>query len=358
MKVICNKLNISTLIHSRQIAAVVVFILWTVMNVTSCKTPYANATQNKDYSFTVMQFNIWQEGTMAENGFQGIVDEIVFYKPDLIALVEVRNYKGVDFFKKVCDTLAARGLTYYYRTANDNGWISKYPILSYLSYDAPLFMHKVIVEINGCMIAAYSAHLDYKHYAAYLPRGYDGSGNNKLPAPIIDINRVLEEDAKSTRPLAIKAFVKEAQKDIQNNRHVVLAGDFNEASHLDWTERTKHLYNKNGAVIPWRSSTVLYQNGYKDSYRILFPNEKKYPGFTWVVAKPWLKDVDERDRIDFIYYYDDLKLKPIKSYLVGPLNSYVGRIQQRDGGKDKIRPPQSNWPSDHRALITHFVCSK
>ena len=37
---------------------------------------------------------------------------------------------------------------------------------------------------------------------------------------------------------------------------VIVAGDFNECSHLDWTEATKDLCGHNGVVMPWKNSQV------------------------------------------------------------------------------------------------------
>ncbi|WP_447641101.1 MULTISPECIES: endonuclease/exonuclease/phosphatase family protein [Chitinophagaceae] len=307
--------------------------------------------------FTVMQFNIWQEGTQVENGFSGIVGAIVQYHPDFVSLVEVRNYKGVDFFKRLRDSLYAKGLTYYANTSNDNGMLSKYPIDEFTQDGELPSMHKIVVKIGKVQLAIYSSHLDYTHYAEYLPRGYDGSGNGKLPTgPETDVQKILAEDAGSTRPQAIATFIEDAKKESAKGRAVILAGDFNEASHLDWTEKVKHLYDHNGAVVPWPSSRILYANNFKDSYRVIYPDELAYPGFTWVVANPWIKDADERDRIDFIYYLDNGKIRPVRSILIGPDYSYVGTQLIKENGKDEVSITNSVWPSDHRALLTTFIC--
>lgn len=42
--------------------------------------------------FTILQWNIWQEGTMVKGGYDAIVEEIVRLKPDFVTLSEVRNY--------------------------------------------------------------------------------------------------------------------------------------------------------------------------------------------------------------------------------------------------------------------------
>ena len=46
----------------------------------------------KTETFKVLQFNIWQEGTVVENGFDAVADEIVRSDADFVTLSEVRNY--------------------------------------------------------------------------------------------------------------------------------------------------------------------------------------------------------------------------------------------------------------------------
>ena len=41
--------------------------------------------------FTVLQWNIWQEGTKVPGGYDAIVNEIARLKPDFVTFSEVRN---------------------------------------------------------------------------------------------------------------------------------------------------------------------------------------------------------------------------------------------------------------------------
>lgn len=308
-----------------------------------------NKGRDKEFEFSVLQFNVWLQGTKVPNGLDRVAGEILRYKPDFVTFSE----DSPDFLKRLCQALAQKDAIYYYNENGGSGLISKHTVLEYSAPKALRSMNKLVVNIEGQEIVVYSAHLDYTHYAEYLPRGYDGSGNKKI-TPVTDIQLILEEDAKSTRPQAIAEFIEGVAKEIDQKRIIILAGDFNEASHLDWTEGTKDLYDRNGVVVPWPTSTKLYANNFKDSYRVIHPNELTHPGFTWVVASPWIKDADERDRIDFIYYYDNGNIKPLSSSLIGPSKAFVGNTLVKDPGQDPILLPQSVWPSDHRALISKF----
>ena len=46
---------------------------------------------------TVLQWNVWQEGTSVKGGYEAIVNEIVRLKPDFVTLSEVRNYNHSNF---------------------------------------------------------------------------------------------------------------------------------------------------------------------------------------------------------------------------------------------------------------------
>ena len=69
--------------------------LWLVL--TGC-------TQEKK-EFTVLQWNIWQEGTMVPGGYEAIVDEIIRLRPDFVTLSEVRNYNNTNFTARLTRSL-------------------------------------------------------------------------------------------------------------------------------------------------------------------------------------------------------------------------------------------------------------
>lgn len=51
-----------------------------------------------------------------------------------------------------------------------------------------------------------------------------------------------------------------------------MTGDFNEPSFLDWTEKqVKHKMAP--FIVPWPTSKLLYDAGFRDSYRVKYPDE-------------------------------------------------------------------------------------
>ncbi len=312
------------------------------------------STLTQATTFTVLQFNIWQAGAKVTDGFDKIVSTILQLKPDLIALSEVSNHDGVNFMNKLQHHLEEKGVNYYTDSSDNVGILSRYPIHIFKNYSNDFV--KAVIDIHGIPLAFYSLHIDYTQYAEYLPRGYDVTTYQKSKeGSIIDSKKVLTINDRSKRDEQVKAFLKAASADRREGRQVIVAGDFNEASFLDWTEKTKHLWEHNGAVIPWTCSKMLYNNGFKDSYRVVYPNVRKHPGFTWVVNTPWI-DADERDRIDFIYYYaKSHKIHPIHSAIVGPQKIYINKTKTvSNQSEDLIVIPQKDWVSDHRAVLTTF----
>lgn len=104
-----------------------------------------------------------------------------------------------------------------------------------------------------------------------------------------------------------------------------------------------------------------------EDYRLFYyPDPVAYPGFTFPAGNKlaeeakleklaWAPDVDERDRIDFIYYYptyETLSLK--KSILVGPSETVIRGKIEKNNFKDRFFTPKSIWPTDHKGNLATF----
>lgn len=190
-------------------------------------------------------------------------------------------------------------------------------------------------KIKGHKIAVYTAHLDYLNDAYYNVRGYDGSTWEEIPVPQT-VLEVLKVNDASLRDDAIKEFIAAARKDIAEGTIVILGGDFNEPSHLDWIRDTKDLYDHNGLIIPWTVPLMLDNNGFIDTYRTLYPDVLNYPGFTFPADNPlvpvekltWTPKSDERDRIDYVFYYPYPAIELKDAVIFGPQGSIVKANEQ------------------------------
>jgi len=108
-----------------------------------------------------------------------------------------------------------------------------------------------------------------------------------------------------------------------NHRLMVIAGDFNEPSHLDWTEAAR--WRHCNQTRNWPLSETLANMGFTDAYRAQHPDPVRSPGFTWATETHWHAckfqngprfwrlgchtetryywfDQEPQDRIDFIYF--------------------------------------------------------
>lgn len=339
---------------------------WFCFFVISFFSSNAGYARQKPKELKVLQFNIWQEGTVVPGGFDAIVSEIIRSDADLIALSEMRNYDGKSFAKKLVQALAKKGKTFYSQQSQDSGILSRYPIRSQKALFPVKNDHgsitKALIDINGITVAFYSAHLDYLHCSIYLPRGYDSSSWKKLPAPVTDTAVIAADNRKSKRDEAIDIFIDDAKKEIQKERLVIIGGDFNEASHLDWTKATEHLYDHHGVVMPWRNTLELEKAGFIDAYRKIYPSAVTHPGFTFPADNPlvkieklaWAPEADDRDRIDFIFYYPSEKLHLKKVKLIGPQGSIVRNQRKPETSKDTIDTAPGIWPTDHKAVWVLF----
>ena len=165
----------------------------------------------------------------------------------------------------------------------------------------------------------------------------------------------------STRDEAVAAFLEEVSRERADL--ILLAGDFNEPSHLDWTDATCGMWDHNGCVVPWDCSVRLYDAGFRDVYRLLHPDPATHPGFTYPADNPatavenltWAPDADERDRIDFIYYLPGGVFVPKRVEVVGPSSSIVRSERVRETGEDAFIEPLGVWPTDHKGVLATFA---
>lgn len=329
-----------------------------------CIVLFSSCTNTKEMKF--LQLNIWQEGTMVEGGYDALVDELVRADADFVMLSEVRNYKGTRFCDRITASLAEKGLTYYSFYSFDSGLLSKYPIKDSVTI-FPLnndhgSIYKLKANVDGKDFCVYTAHLDYLDCTYYEVRGYDGNTWNKLPEPVTNVDTLLARNKLSLRDDAIKLFIDDANNEANNGNFVIIGGDFNEPSHLDWTEATKDSADHHGVVIPWTVTTLLDANNYKDAYRIMYPDPVTHPGYTYpadcngaeIRRLTWAPESDERERIDYIFYHPSANWKIKDAVIYGPKGSIRNSQRVQETSQDKFIEPIDVWPTDHKGLLTVF----
>lgn len=335
---------------------VILFALW------------ASLPLRAEERFTVLQWNIWQEGTVVKGGYEAVVDEIVRLKPDFVTFSEVRNYHGSNFSARIVASLRERGETYYGFYSYDTGLLSRYPITDSLTVfpcvDDHGSIYRLRCEARGIRFAVYTAHLDYLNDTYYEVRGYDGSTWKEVPV-LRDVDEVLRRNALSRRDEAITAFLEQAAKDEAEGYCVVLGGDFNEPSCLDWTEATRYLYDHHGLVVPWPATARLLEAGYTDAYRAVYPDPLTHPGFTYpsdnrdmpVDRLTWAPLADERERIDYLFFKGE-GLRVEDARIFGPNASIAYSKRKPNPTDEAFIEPLGVWPTDHKGVWARIAVAR
>lgn len=311
----------------------------------------------------VLTFNLWHGGTRIDDGAREIADILTETDADVTFMPEVGD----------APAQVAGLLGYDHLTATDTGIVSRYPILESSTVDG--WWTKAVLDVNGTEVVAYGGHLEYRWYATYLPRGYGGEIHgdwpdgwdtwNKLPAPVTDVDDILEANRQSGRPATAAALVEDVAAERAAGRIAVVGGDFNEPSVQDWTEATRDLQDHNGVVVPWQTTQTLLDGGLVDAYREVHPDPVANPGSTWPSDNPlfptssltWAPEADERDRIDYIFVTPDERVSVDAAAVVGPQSTIVRNERVDDDSADVILTPDAVWPSDHKAVLASFsVC--
>jgi len=182
-----------------------------------------------------------------------------------------------------------------------------------------------------------------------------------MSGPVTDVNVLSNIDKTSNRGPALEDFVRYVGQ-LPEDVPVVIAGDFNECSHMDWTAETKDLHGHNGVIISWKNSQMLQKKGFVDTWRELYPSPLTHPGLTWPSeafakeppAPSWCADSNECDRIDFVYRNSKLRTRSV--HIVGSRNYIV------DGKRKKLEyecpywaaVEDMPWPSDHKGVRVEF----
>ncbi len=323
------------------------------------------AVSTENDTFRVLQFNIWQEGTIVPGGYEGIIRQILDSKADFVTFSEVRNYNDTRFCDRIVQSLKDSGQVFYSFYSYDSGILSRYPIIDsttiYPCVEDHGSAYRALIDMNGQEVALYTTHLDYLNCTYYDVKGYDGSTWKKRP-PMTDVDSILANNTLSLRDDGMQAILKKAKEDETNNRIVIIGGDFNEPSHLDWVESTRDLYDHQGLIIPWTVSKMLTDNGYIDTYREIHPDPLTHPGITYPADCPgidikkltWAPESDERERIDFIYYAPYAGLKLTDAIVWGPKGSIKNSQRVEEDAQDPIEIGGGVWPTDHKAVLATF----
>lgn len=280
----------------------------------------------------VLVWNIWHGGndeSLPKDGRLSVIDVVNKAEADLVLMIE--TYGSA--------LLISDSTRLDYHLISDNLSIySRFPISKRLSFRDSISTF----NFGGVEVLAYDSIplIVFNTWLHYLP-------DTRLAPTHLPEDSILAWENKGSRDDEIQRIVNSIKDYIYNSDQtpVILGGDLNSHSHLDWTFATKDTFNHGGAVVNWTISNTLTKAGFIDSYREIHPNPLHSPGITWISGMNENGEFgyDIQDRIDYLYY-KGTKLKPIasESFIVPP------------GETLKFRNSEIMYPSDHGFVLTTF----
>jgi len=279
----------------------------------------ADPTHKSDFS--VMTWNIWHGGREdgEKIGPQRVIKVIKNSRTDIIAMQE--TYGSGELISE------ALGFNFLARGTNVS-IMSRFPIIEDISVYHEFKCVGAIIELpNKTPLAFYSIWLPYD--AEIWEVGTrEGKSKKELLA-------ACTSSASDLETILTLAKAKLAESDYAD-APIIIAGDFNSMSHLDYTEDAIDQYEY---VIEWPTSKYIVAAGFTDSYREQHPTVNRKLGSTWSPRFP----NQQQDRIDFIYYSNN-SMKSVKSVIYDrPVESH-----------SLLNSPVA-FPSDHAALVTLFL---
>lgn len=303
----------------------ILFVLFTLI-IFSCSEKTENPQLN------VLVWNIWHGGndeSLPSDGRPSVIDVIKTSEADLVLMIETYGSAPI-----ISDST---GLDYHLISSNLSIY-SRFPITKRLAFRDSIstfnFGGVEILAYDSIPIAVFDTWLHY------LP-------DTRLAPTHLPEDSILAWENKGFRDDEVFRIINSIQDYLKNSENipVLIGGDMNSHSHLDWTKATKDTFNHGGAVVNWTVSRTFTDAGLTDSYRELNSDPLTKPGTKWISG------VDEKgnfgymkqDRIDYLYYKGS-KLKPVSAEsFVTPPGKFL-----------EFRDKKIMYPSDHGFVLTTF----
>ncbi|MFE0762478.1 endonuclease/exonuclease/phosphatase family protein [Streptomyces smyrnaeus] len=293
----------------------------------------------------VATWNMWYDATRVLNGDDKVIRALLEENIDLVALQEVHRYQEPGTVRRLAERL---GWYYHqYPRLNDDpiddkdvGLLSRYPI----DHDASgLGEHylRTAVTIGALTLQVCTVHLDHTSY-----------GPDKAPpgtrrfTPAVQAQEDASDRAEEMKDHILAPLT--PFTDRADEQPVLILGDFNSPSHLDWTSEVST------PPFNWPATQLLEDAAFTDSYRAVHPDPSANLGLTWSPVTLWrqeLQRVEPLDRIDFIFHKGS-RLRPLDSHTL--VTGNPAPAEEHPAWEDHPRYRYNTWPSDHAALITTY----
>jgi len=291
---------------------------------TSLVTPLH--AQGKETSIKVMTYNVYKGGLGRKQPLSQTAKVIQDAKADVVGLQELNTRSDPKNAEKLAELLGFN---------RAGSVLTRYEIVEEKRYGVKVKLP------SGQEAYIFNLHLSSNPYQPYQLMGIRPKFKGHKDTPFIKTEAEAIEGAQKARThgTTLKRLF-HMMRGIDRNIPVFVVGDFNEPSHLDWTEAAAQS-GRHPIKVEFPTSKVFAKAGFTDAYRMIYPDEMAKPGFTW---SPAYKDDDPRshpDRIDFVYFRGNgLQVTDAK---------VIGEDEEK---ADIVVTP---YPSDHRAVVATFT---
>jgi endonuclease/exonuclease/phosphatase family metal-dependent hydrolase len=259
----------------------------------------------------IMTFNIWLGGELVD--FGKVVEAIQQADADVVGLQEAMGNT-----RRLAEAL---GWQHYSERMQI---ISRYPLIDPPDGNGVY----IFVQINpGQVVALANVHLPSSPYGPEAVR--DGMA----------LEAVLQQE-RDTRLVALQPQLDVLPGLVAAGIPVLLTGDFNTPSHLDWTEPMISVRDQVTMAVEWPVTKALEDLGFIDTYRAVHSDPTQRIGMTWTPGYPVprIRENEVVDRIDLVLASGVLEV--LDSQIVGEA-----------GGAD-VDIGIAPYPSDHRGVVS------
>ena len=276
----------------------------------SGQMPASYPAHPDDAPLRVLAWNIWNGGREdgIDVGVERVVECIQSCQADVIAMQETYGSGP-----RIADAL---GYHLYLRSSNLS-IISRYPASQHHAHFRPFNLGGATLQL--------APQRTLKLFSLWL---------HYLPDFCSDVQRAdataagLIAAEYDTRADEMQTILTELRAHLDDAVPLIIAGDFNSPSHLDWTQAASPLHCD--LAVEWPVSKDMAEAGFLDAYRQQHPDPVAQPGHTWTPRNPqsW------QDRIDYVYYRG------------AHLHCTAAQV---------LNQHAVQWPSDHAAVLATFA---
>jgi endonuclease/exonuclease/phosphatase family metal-dependent hydrolase len=284
--------------------------------------------QTEASSVKVMSYNIYRGGTMHGQPLSQTAKVIQAATADIVGLQEMRSPKG-NTTEKLAELL---------------GW----NFYEGLKHKCIMTRHEIVERLDGGIKVKlpsgqhayiFTLHLPSNPYQPYQLLGIRPIWHKHWDTPFIKTEAEAIAAAKEARGKELASLLRQIRS-LDKETPVFVVGDFNEPSHLDWTEAAAES-GRHPIKVAYPTSLAMAKAGFADAWRTIYPDEMAKPGFTWTPMTKADQRRTHHDRIDFVYF---------KGKGVNVTEAKV--VGESKENADIIVTP---YPSDHRAVVATFT---